>query len=149
MPTEPTTARDALLIQLGRADEQLKRIDAVQIDMGNGLSIVDLKRNLQKVQRLAKSSVSQLRKVVGCKGDAALLKPMVELLDEIEEVRVAHQVLKSESDAQIRDLTARLDAICRLNDRTPDDLNGPYDVGWDTGYNAALAKVRTIAKESR
>ena len=42
-------------------------------------------------------------------------------------------------------LQGQLDEFATLQDRIPDDGNGDWGLGWDHGYNAALAEVRAMA----
>ena len=45
----------------------------------------------------------------------------------------------------VEQLQGQLDEFATLQDRIPDDGNGDWGLGWDHGYNAALAEVRAMA----
>lgn len=71
---------------------------------------------------------------------------------DIDAVRVgtpsladAPAILESLCD-EVEELRRRVQDLASMQDRIPDDQNGDWGLGWDSGYNAALAETRAIAE---
>lgn len=57
----------------------------------------------------------------------------------------APAILESLCD-EVEELRRRIHELATMQDRIPDTENGDWGLGWDSGYNAALADTRAIAE---